>query len=417
MSVALGSLVGPMLAALAAAFSDPRAEAHVVHAAAAPERVLQVRAKELWTAAGQRVPDGLLVVVDGRVESAGRAKAIDNRQPLIEHDGIVTAGLIACRTQTGSGGELQDDTRSVMGEARAAFAFDASSRDFERALSSGITAMMIAPGPGNLVGGLACVVKTSGGRVMDPEAALALSLTSTVLGRSTVQGGFLFGAAEEGRLAAESDGGPETSSQTTRGTREPTSYAGAVLMLKQLFARGNEPFGRARRGGLQVTIEAWDRHEVLRAAELARELGLVGSIRGAPLAGDPDVVAALQASGLGVIVGPYSAQQTTRSLESVKLLSAAGVPVAFALDAPSNAPLELRLSAARAHRAGASKDAVWKALTEDAARLAGVGKAVGKLEPGYEADFVLWSGDPLDLSSRVVAVYVDGELAWSESKR
>ncbi len=176
MSVALGSLVVPGLVALLASLSDPP-ETRVVHAAAAPERMLQVRAKELWTAAGQRVPDGLLVVVDGRVESAGRGKPIDNRQPLIEHDGIVTAGLIACRTQTGTAGELQDDTRSVMGEARAAFAFDASSRDFERALSSGITAMMIAPGPGNLVGGLACVVKTSGGRVMEPEAALALSLT------------------------------------------------------------------------------------------------------------------------------------------------------------------------------------------------------------------------------------------------
>ena len=183
-------------------------------------------------------------------------------------------------------------------------------------------------------------------------------------------------------------------------------------MLEQLFRRGQGPFARAKRGELPVTIQAWDRHEVLRAAALAQELGLTGSIRGAPLAGDPDVIAALRASALGVIVGPYSAQQTQPSLESVKLLAEAGVPVAFALDAPAHAPDELRLSAARALRAGASRDAVWKALTEDAARLAGA-KTTGTLAAGQDADFVLWSGDPLDLRSRVVSVWVDGKRAWS----
>jgi imidazolonepropionase-like amidohydrolase len=185
-------------------------------------------------------------------------------------------------------------------------------------------------------------------------------------------------------------------------------------MLTQLFTRGEGPFGRAKRGELPVTIQAWDRHEVVRAAQFAAEHKLTGAIRGAPLAGDPDVVAALKASGLGVIVGPYSSRQTRSSLESVKRLAEAGVPVAFALDAPENSPEELRLSAARALGAGASREAVWKALTEDAARLAGA-KGVGRLEAGQDADSVLWSGDPLDLSSRVLAVYVDGKRAWSAS--
>ena len=71
----------------------------------------------------------------------------------------------------------------------------------------------------------------------------------------------------------------------------------------------------------------------------------------------------------------------------------------------------LRLSAALAVRAGLDPKAALAALTEGAAQLAGVADRVGALEPGRDADFVLWSGDPLDLSSRLVAVYVDGELA------
>jgi imidazolonepropionase-like amidohydrolase len=417
MSPTLGLAGSGFLAVLVTApflgvYSGPPANEPEVRAAP-PARVLQIRAKELWTSAGQRVPDGLLVVADGRIRSVGSAREIDDGEPFLHHDGVVTAGLIACRTQSGTLGELQDDTRSVMEGARGMHAFEPSSRDFARALEAGITSVGIAPGPFNLVGGLACVVKTAGGRVVQPEAALALSLSATMLGRSTTQAGFAFGAAEGTAAAPEPfEGGPE-SPRGARGTRTPTSYSGAVALLKELFTRGDGPFGRARRGDLAVTIDAWDRHEVLRAVQLAQELGLHGAIRGAPLAGDPAVVEALKASGLGVIVGPYTAGQTTASLESVKRLAEAGVPVAFALDGPWLAPAELRLSAARALRAGAPREAVWKALTEDAARLSGAAESIGVLAPGHDADFVLWSGDPLDLSSRVLAVYVDGKLAWS----
>lgn len=408
--LALSWLAAPTQALTRAGGNEPES------APVAPARVLQIHARELWTSAGERLTDALLIVADGRIRAIGRASEADTGLPLLHHDGVVTAGLIACRTQSGSVGELQDDTRTVMESAHALQAIDLDSRDFERALAAGITAVEIAPGPENLVGGFACVLKTAGGRVLAPEASLAISLMSGTLGRSTTQGGFLFGVAEGEPGSAgmmRPDGGPEASSFTTRGTRAPTSYAGALEALRKLFARGEGAFGRAKRGALPVTIEAWDRHEVMRAAQFAQEQKLVGSIRGAPLAGDPAVVAALKASGLGVIVGPYSAAQTRASLESVQRLSEAGVPVAFALETPWHSPEDLRLSAARALRAGASREAIWKALTSDAARLTGVAESAGELAPGRDADFVLWSGDPLDLSSRAMAVYVDGKLAWS----
>jgi imidazolonepropionase-like amidohydrolase len=377
-------------------------------AAPAP-KVLQIKAREVWTAAGQKLENGLIVVADGRIRSVGSAKDFDPRQPFVEHDGIVTAGLIACASQM-SAGTLQDDTRSVLPEARASLAFEPTSKHYEDALAAGVTALVLTPGPDNLVGGLTCVVKTSGGRVVAPEASLALSLSADALGKSTVASGFFFGAAEEG--AVQPDGQAETTGRTGRGTREPTSYSGAVAMLRELFTRGQGVFARARKGELKVTIEAWDRHEVLRAAALAQELGLAGAIRGAPLAGDANVVAALRAAKLGVILGPYAADQTRASLESLMRLSAAQVPAGFALDAPWRSAHDLRLSAARAMSVGAPRDAAWRALTSDAARLAGVGEALGELAPGREADLVLWSGDPLDLSSRVEAVYVDGAHAW-----
>ncbi|MEQ1892372.1 MAG: amidohydrolase family protein [Planctomycetota bacterium] len=378
-------------------------------AAAPAPKVLQIKAREVWTGAGQKLENALIVIADGRIRSVGSAKDFDPRQPFIEHDGIVTAGMVACASQM-SAGALQDDTRSVMPAARASLAFEPSSVHYEDVLAAGVTALVLTPGPDNLVGGLTCVVKTAGGRVLAPEATLALSLSADALGKSTVASGFFFGAAEEG--AIQPDGQAESTGRTGRGTREPTSYSGAVTMLRELFARGQGAFGRAKKGELAVTIEAWDRHEVLRAAALAKELGLGGAIRGAPLAGDPNVIAALREAKLGVILGPYATDQTRASLESLMRLSAAQVPVGFAIDAPWRSGHDLRLTAARALAAGASRDAAWRALTSDAAKLAGVGEALGELAPGREADLVLWSGDPLDLSSHVEAVYVDGARAW-----
>jgi len=370
------------------------------------QRVVQIQADELWVSPTQHLEGGLVVVVDGRVRIVGSAEDADPTQPILRHKGIVTAGMIACRTQLGTRDELQDDTRSVMPAARAIDAIDPLHHDFRRALAAGITTVGIAPGPENLVGGVACAVKTAGGRVVAPETALALSLSADALGRSTARAGFRFGAAEEpGR--ARPDGGPENSARTQRGTREPTSYAGALEKLDELFAH-------RERADLPVTIEAWDRHEVLRAVAFARAHGLSGAIRGAPLAGDQEVLSALHDSGLGVVVGPYSILQSRPSLESLAALSEAGIPVGFALDAPEDSSEELRIGAARALGAGASREAVWKALTVDAALLTGVADHVGEIKPGLDADLVLWSGDPLDLSSHVVAVFVDGVRAWPE---
>ncbi len=374
------------------------------------EKTLQIRARELWAADGKHIANGLLVIEGGRIRDVGDLEP-DPRWPLILHDGVLTAGLVACQTASGAAGELLDDTRSVLPEARTAFAFEPRHPDFGKALAAGVTTLVLAPGGENLVGGLSSAVKTAGARVLSREASLALSFSSAALGRSAAPSFLFFGAAEE--ALATPDGGPETT-RSRRGSREPTSYPGALAELRRLFAGEGEPFARAGGGELPVYLEAWDRHEVVRAARFAREYSLQGAIRGAPLAGDPDVLAAIRDSGLGVILGPWTSDQARRSLASLAALSEAGIPVAFALDAPAHDPSELRLFAARALWAGASREAVWKALTSDAARLAGVGEDVGEIASGKDADFVLWSGDPLNLATRPLSVWVDGELRWPE---
>jgi cytosine/adenosine deaminase-related metal-dependent hydrolase len=52
-------------------------------------------------------------------------------------------------------------------------------------------------------------------------------------------------------------------------------------------------------------------------------------------------------------------------------------------------------------------------VTLNAAKVLAIDSRVGSLEPGKDADFVLWSGDPLSQFSRAEQTWVDGRRYFS----
>lgn len=380
----------------------------VVDADMSPEMLattLQIHASTVLLGDGTKVENGIVLVRDGKIVEVKRGGELDDRMPSVTHDGFLTAGLVACQAELGASGEAYDSTRSFLPEARMAHAFSPHHSDFAKALANGITTVVLAPTEDNPIGGVTAVVKTHGGEVVSREAHLAMSFTAAGLSGGNFGFSFFFDASE---LAAE-DGGLENSSASSSGARTPTSHSGLVRELTAHVKDGKGVLERVRTGKLPVLMEAWDRNEVVRAARFAAANKLKGAVRGLPLASDPYVVAALKTGGLSAILGPYGPDQRRRSLESARALAEAEVPFAFALDAPTHAPENLRWTAAAALGAGAPYAAVWSGLTKHAATIAGVAGRVGDVAAGLDADLVLWSGDPLNLGSRVQAVYVHGK--------
>jgi hypothetical protein len=116
---------------------------------------------------------------------------------------------------------------------------------------------------------------------------------------------------------------------------------------------------------------------------------------------------------------PGSFDQIGATLENAALLHRAGVRIAFTQfgdDATHNAR-KVRQAAGVAVAYGLPWDAALAALTANPAEIFGLGAEFGRIAPGYVADLVLWSGDPLEVTSVAEQVWIDGRAQPMRSRQ
>ncbi len=347
----------------------------------AEDRALAIRADKLLLADGRVMEGGIVIVQDGRIRAVGADVAVPSDAARIDHKGWVSAGLIALHAYSGATDELNDSTRAVLPEARLAWAADPNHPELTDLLREGITSLVLTPSRRGLAGGWSAVVKTSGGEIVSREAQLELGFSDDNLSFN----------------------------------RFPTSHLGAVAELDRLFDKPAGTIEKVARGELPVVFEVSTRADIARAIDFAQRHKLVGSLSGAPWTGE--LAAEVKRSGLAVICAPIGVGEELRSLRAVLALGAAEVPFGFGLDAPWKHASQLRIGAAMCVREGLPRATAWRALSAEPARIAGVEKRLGGLEEGRDADIVLWSGDPLTLTSGVVAVFVGGKHVFESEQR
>lgn len=122
----------------------------------------------------------------------------------------------------------------------------------------------------------------------------------------------------------------------------------------------------------------------------------------------------IAAAGVPVIMDPLSDRPETfqtlgSSLENAAKLNAAGVTVALEGTGGAHRVRELRYNAGNAVAYGMPYSAALAAVTINTARIFGVADKVGSLEPGKDADVVIWTGDPFEPLSQPTAIFIRGE--------
>jgi imidazolonepropionase-like amidohydrolase len=363
---------------------------------AATQPVRAIRAAAYVNPAGEIVRGDVVLRVEGeRIAGLGAASS---DVPLDDYPGAVLCpGLIDCDTKLGATTFLSERQKAVQPDLHAADALNRYSPQLRAALAAGVTTFALTPADDNLVGGRIGVAQTSGPdfrpRLLTADGPLKLSLSTEVLKvdrEPTSRTGAIGMLRDLLSVARDGKGTTGTAAQATAGTPDEITA----------FAAGRLPgMFTAPRGA-----------DVLAALELAQSFNLKLALLHS--ADARDIADQLAGRVTAAVVGPIILSDGPRPALATALYHRRGVPVVITGGLPETPPDTLRTGAALATRAGLDLATARRAITAIPAEVLGVADRIGALAEGRQADVVVFSGDPLDLRARVLAVYIAGQRVY-----
>lgn len=326
--------------------------------------------------------DGELLLRGGKVAYVGRDIPADVQQKAHRLDfgaATVVPGFVIAHGWLGQERDMVETADCYTPTLLAADAFDPFQDELHQLVVAAVTSYALAPSSRNLVGGIGALVKPGldHGVVANPDLFLMLSLVA-----------------------------PARSQE-----RPPTSLMGACDLLRTMFSSARDqlasnradlqPARQVLNHGRRLLMHADTRAELRAALDLAVAFGFEPVLVGGRDA--DEMLPELQAAHASVVLAALDYDATPRALELPRVLHDAGIRIAF-----SGRPELLRLGAAIATEHGLPRAAALAALTRTPAELLGLQDQLGSLRQGCDADFAVFSGDPVDLASRQLAVYVGG---------
>jgi imidazolonepropionase-like amidohydrolase len=135
------------------------------------------------------------------------------------------------------------------------------------------------------------------------------------------------------------------------------------------------------------------------------------------------VATELAAAHIPVVLDPLDDLPSTfdgvgATLENAAKLNRAGVKIAFSLDDPQPHNIrKVRQTAGIAVAHGLPWEAALAALTSNPAEIFGIASRNGSIARGRPADLVLWSGDPLEVSTLAQRVFIEGQSQPMQSRQ
>ncbi len=379
------------------------------------QTVLIQAGKVMTSAEEGTIGPTVVVVKDGKITSVGSSLYGDFPSDVIRLEApFLTPGLIDARTTLGLSGLIpaDEDRDEITGpdqaHLRAIDAFDLSDPMLEHALRSGVTIVQSGPGKANSIGGQAGIFKTHAGSTEE----------ATVRFPSAV----VFSLTESAKMTYGKD-------------REfPSTRMANVGLIRQAFVdaehyrklvASDEPPDRDLKkealalvlaGQISALVSAERVDEIATAMRLADEFGFQLMIVGGTHA--HLLVDKLAGSPVPVLLGPpgdaaFREEKAEEIVELPSRLNERHVPFALVSGDDERAPrLSLIARAQFAMRGGLDLEQALKAITIDPARVLGIDDRVGSVETGKDADLVLYDGPPFAPTTKVLAVLVNGKIAY-----
>ena len=375
--------------------------------------------------AGEPIDGGTVLVVDGVISAVGRDVDVPDGVPVVDATGSwVLPGFVEAHAHLGvheegegwAGADFNEKTDPDGAGLRAVDGINIEEEGFRDALVGGITAAVVKPGSANPIGGQTVAIKTWGGRTVDEQVIRERVSVKAALGENPK------------RVYGDRNALPATRLGVAKVIRDAFVKAQNYRDKRDHALAEGKPVERDL--GLETLVAVldgelvWDQHthrhdDIDTAIRLAEEFGYRLVVNhgtdGAKLA---DVLAE---KDIPVIYGPLITSRSKvelrdRDIANLARLAEAGVKVAITTDAPV-VPVDFLVhQASFAVKEGLDRDVALQALTVNPAQMLGLDDRVGALRPGLDGDVVVWSGDPLDVFSRVQRVFITGAEVYTAER-
>lgn len=353
------------------------------------------------------IRDGIIRAVDTHIEADGDSEVIDAKgRPLTPglFAGIVPMGLsevslVETTVEHGVAlGPVSPQLQIMRPEFQPALAFNPHATPIAVNRTEGLTYALLpatAGAGGSIIAGQGVMVGFSGQYDAQYQGSNALFIhlgaaTHSLAGNSR---------AAQYMLLKQAFLEARTSSRALE--NEP----------RLLTMTGREVLNEYLSGG-RIVITVNRAADILQVLKLAREYGFRPIINGGAEAWR--VAAALSEANVPVILNPLdnlpaSFERLGARLDNAKLLQQSGVGIIFSLGGDAHNARKIRQAAGNAVAHGLDWQDALKAVTSRPAEIFGLGDRLGSIEPGKQADLVLWSGDPLEVTSAAELVWIAGE--------
>ena len=333
----------------------------------------------------------------------------------------VLPGFVDAHTHVGGiamdgslGEDLNEMSSPVTAELSSYYGINPNDPAFPHLLRHGITTNHVAPGSANVVGGWTVVLKSAGkdlhSRVLRHPAALKAAVGINPKG--------VYAPKFQAPMTRMSIA--ETLREYLRKVRE--------YMEKQAKAEGDPakmpPYDEAMEHGIPVLrkeiplkVHSYQ-HDMLTVLSIAEEFDIFVTLDHAQ--GATDFLAEISGSRhvQGVIYGPicmgiFPGEGCKIDFDTLPRLDALGVPVCMMTDGPVTNAQILLTQVGEAVREGMDPIRALRTITVNPAKVIGCSDRVGSLEPGKDADVLVFDALPtLDPRARLLMTFIDGQKVW-----
>ncbi|MCD6252797.1 MAG: amidohydrolase [Thermotogae bacterium] len=300
-------------------------------------------------------------------------------------------------------------TEPVTAQVSVVDAFNPDDAAIDRALAGGVTTVMVVPGSANPVGGQGAIFKFRS-KIVDEMLVRAPAGLKMALGENPKR---VYGSANKQ---------PSTRLGNAAIIRAYFTKVKNYMAKKEAAEKEGKPFAEqdlamevgelVLKRKIPARIHAHRKDDILTAIRLSEEFGFDLVIEH----GTEGYLIAdyIRSKGVPLVIGPLlsfrsKVELKNLSYESVRILNEAGVLTALMCDHPVIHLEHTAVQAAVALRYGARESDILRMLTINPAQILGLEAEIGSIEPGKNADLVVWSDHPFDMRAKVERVYIDGK--------